>query len=95
MWRKNTKIYYSIYFLQYYIIYNIYNLLFTTLAVITHNSIAIRHPVTVVFIFTIVLPQNVIFGSVQTIAYATLLERSDDNALRDGFPSSRHPPRDF
>jgi len=29
-------------------LYNIYNLLFTTLAVITHNSIAIRHPVTVI-----------------------------------------------
>jgi len=29
------------------------------------------------------------------IAYATLRERSDDNPLRDGFPCSRNPPRDF
>ena len=35
------------------------------------------------------------FGSVQSNAYATLLERSDDNAHRDGFTCSRHPPRDF
>ena len=44
--------------------------------------------VTIIIIFTIVLPYNVIFGSVQSIAYATLLERSDNNALRDGFPRS-------
>jgi len=29
-------------------LYNIYNLLFTTLAINTHNSIAIRHPVTTI-----------------------------------------------
>ena len=40
-----------------------YNFLFIRLAVITHNWIAIRHPVIIIFIFTIVLPQNVIFGS--------------------------------
>ena len=77
------------------ILYNIYNLLFIRLAVITHNWTVIRHTVTIIFIFTIVLPQNVIFGSVQSIAYATLLGRPDDNALRDGFPCSRHPPREF
>ena len=59
--------------------YYIYNSLSIRLAAITHNSIAIRHPVTIIFIFTIVLPQNVIFRSVQSIAYATLLERCDDN----------------
>jgi hypothetical protein len=37
-------------------LHNIYNLLFITLAVNTHNPIAIRRPVTLVFIFTIVLP---------------------------------------
>jgi len=78
-----------------FILYNIYNLLFIRLAVITHNWIVICHPVTIIFIFTIVLPQNFIFGSVRSIAYATLLERSDDNALWDGFPCSRHPPCDF
>ena len=46
-------------------------------SVITESSSG--HPVTVIFIFTIVLPWNVIFGSVQSIAYATLLERSDHN----------------
>jgi len=63
-------------------------------AVITHNWIIIRvlNPVTIIFFFNIALPQNVIFGSVQSIAYATLLERSDDNALRDGFPGSQRPP---
>jgi len=45
------------------ILYNIYNLLFIRLAVITHNWIVIRYPVTIIFIFTIVLPYNVIFGS--------------------------------
>ena len=35
-----------------FIIYNIYNLSFIRLAVITHNWIVIRHPVTVIFIFT-------------------------------------------
>ena len=39
-----------------FIIYNIYNLLFITLTVITHNWIVIRHPVTVIFIFTVILP---------------------------------------
>jgi len=81
--------------LLFIILYNIYNLLFIRLAVITHNWIVIRHPVSIFFIFTIVLPQNVIFGSVQIIVYVTLLERSADNALRDDFPCSRHPPRDF
>ena len=38
-----------------FIIYNIYNLLFIRLAFITHNWIAIRHPVTIICIFTIVL----------------------------------------
>ena len=71
--------------LLFIILYNIYNLLFIRPAAITHNPIAIRHPVTIIFIFTIVLPQNVIFWSVQSIAYATLLERSDDNALRMAF----------
>ena len=84
-----------LFYLLFTILYNIYNLLFTRIAVITHNWIAIRHPVTIIFIFTIVLPQNVIFGSVQSIAYATLLERAGDNALWDGFPCSRQPPRDF
>ena len=37
-------------------LYNIYNLLFIRLAVITHNWIVIRHPVTIIFIFIIVLP---------------------------------------
>ena len=37
-------------------LYNIYNLLFIRLAVITHNWIIIRHPVTIIFIFTIALP---------------------------------------
>ena len=41
-------------FILYNILYNIYNLLFTRLAANTHNSIVIRHPVTVIFIFTIV-----------------------------------------
>jgi len=36
--------------------YNIYNLLFIGLGVITYNWIVIRHPVTIIFIFTIVLP---------------------------------------
>jgi hypothetical protein len=40
------------------------------------------------FIFNIVLPYNVIFGSVQSIAYATLLERFDNDALWDVFSSS-------
>jgi len=43
-------------FILYNILYNIYNLLFIRLAVITHNWIIIRHPVTIIFIFTIVLP---------------------------------------
>jgi len=34
--------------LLFIILYNIYNLSFTALAVITHNSIAIRHPVTII-----------------------------------------------
>jgi hypothetical protein len=34
-----------------------------------------------IVIFNIVLPYNDIFGSVQSIAYVTLLERYDDNAL--------------
>jgi len=84
-----------LFIILYNILYNIHNLLFIRLAVITHNWIIICHPVTIIFIFTIVLPLNVIFGFVQSIAYAILLERSDDNALRDGFPCSRHPPRDF
>ena len=44
------------FYLLFITLYNIYNVLFTTLAVITHNPIAIRHPVTTIFIFTIVLP---------------------------------------
>jgi len=36
-----------LFYLLFIILYNIYNLLFTTLAVMTHNSIAIRHPVTI------------------------------------------------
>ena len=32
-------------------------------------TIAIRHPVTIIFIFTIVLPQNVIFGSAAVRLY--------------------------
>ena len=36
-----------LFYLLFIMLYNIYNLLFTTLAVITHNSIAIRHPVTI------------------------------------------------
>jgi len=52
-----------------FIIYNIYNLLFIRLAVITHNWIVIRHPVTIIFIFTIVLPQNVIIGSAAVRLY--------------------------
>jgi len=35
-------------YLLFIILYNIYNLLFITLAVITHNPIAIRHPVTII-----------------------------------------------
>ena len=42
--------------LLFIILCNIYNLLFIRLAVITHNWIVIRHPVTIIFIFTIVLP---------------------------------------
>ena len=95
--RAIRKIQYNnlLFYLLFIILYNIYNLLFIRLAVITHNWIIIRHPVTIIFIFTIVLPQNVIFGSVQSIAYAAFLERSDDNGLRDGFPYSQHPPCDF
>jgi len=37
-----------LFYLLFIILYNIYNLLFTTLAVITHNPIAIRHPVTII-----------------------------------------------
>ena len=85
----NNLLFYLLFIILYNILFNIYNLLFIRLAVITHNWIVI------IFIFTIVLPQNVIFRSVQSITYATLLERSDDNALRDGFPCSRQPPRDF
>ena len=48
----NTIIYCFIYYL-YYTLCNIYNLLFIRLAVITHNWIVIRHPVTIIFIFTI------------------------------------------
>jgi hypothetical protein len=56
-------------FITYY-----YNLLFTRFAFITRNRIVIRalHPVTIIFIFNIVLPYSVIFGSVQSIAFATL-----------------------
>ena len=32
-------------------------------------TIAIRHPVTIIFIFTFVLPQNVIFGSAAVRLY--------------------------
>jgi hypothetical protein len=34
--------------------------------------IRVLHPVTTIFIFNIVLPYNDIYGSVQSIAYATL-----------------------
>jgi len=44
-----------LFYLLFIIIYNIYNLLFIRLAVITHNWIVISHPVTIIFIFTIVL----------------------------------------
>jgi len=40
--------------LLYIILYNIYILLFIRLAIITNNWNVIRHPVTIVFIFTIV-----------------------------------------
>ena len=58
-----------LFYLLFITLYNIYNLLFITLAVITHNPIAIRHPVTTIFICTIVLPQNVIFGSAAVRLY--------------------------
>jgi len=41
--------------LLFIILYNIYNLLFIRFAAITHNWIVIHHPVTIIFIFTIVL----------------------------------------
>jgi hypothetical protein len=49
------------------------NLLFIRFTVIAHNLIVIcaLHPVTIIFIFNIVLPYNDIFRSVQSIAYAT------------------------
>ena len=34
--------------LLFIILYNVYNLLFIRLAFITHNSIAMRHPVTII-----------------------------------------------
>jgi len=37
-----------LFYLLFIILYNIYNLLFTRLAVITHNWIVIRHPVTII-----------------------------------------------
>jgi len=52
----NYLSFYLLFIILYNILYNIYNLLFIRLAVITHNRIAIRHPVTIIFIFTIVLP---------------------------------------
>jgi len=79
----NNLLFYLLFIILYNILYNIYKLLFVWLTVITHYWIIIRHSVTI------------IFGSIQSIAYATLLERSDDNAIQDGFPCSRHPLRDF
>jgi len=43
----NNLLFYLL-FIIYNILYNIYNVLFIRLAVITHNSIAIRHPVTII-----------------------------------------------
>ena len=36
-------------YLNHHVLYNIYNLLFIRFAVITHNWIVIRHPVTIIF----------------------------------------------
>ena len=91
----NNLLFYLLFIILYNTLYNIYNLLLIRLAVITHNWIVIHQPVTIIFIFITVLPQNFIFRSVQSFAYATLLERSAANANRDGFPCSQHPPRDF
>ena len=46
-----------LFYLLFIILYNIYNILFIRPAVITDNAIAIRHPVTIIFIFIIVLPK--------------------------------------
>ena len=45
-----------LFYLLFIILYNTYSLLFIRLAVIIHNWIVILHPVTIIFIFTIVLP---------------------------------------
>jgi len=52
----NNLLFYLLFIILYNILHNIYNLLFIRLTVITNNWIVIRHPVTMVFIFTIVLP---------------------------------------
>jgi len=52
----NNLLFYLLFIILYNISYNIYNLLFIRLAVITHTWIVIRHPVTIIFIFIIVLP---------------------------------------
>ena len=54
-WKNDRAAVRAVRKIQFIILYNIYNLLFIRLAVITHNWIVIRHPVTIIFIFTIVL----------------------------------------
>ena len=44
----SNLLFYLLFIILYNILYSVYNLSFTTLAVITHNSIAIRHPVTTI-----------------------------------------------
>jgi len=46
--QHNNLLFYLLFIILYNILYNIYNLLFIRLAVITHNSIAIRHPFTII-----------------------------------------------
>ena len=52
----NNLLFYLLFIILYNILCNVYNLLFIRLAIITYNWIVIRHPVTIIFIFTIVLP---------------------------------------
>jgi hypothetical protein len=67
----NNLLFYLLFIILYNTLHNIYNLLFITRTAITHNSNAIRPPIE--------CPSS--SDPSQSIAYATLIERSDDNAL--------------
>ena len=80
----NNLLFYLLFIIICNILYNIYNSLFIRLAVITHNCIAISHPVTVIFIITTVLPQNVISRSaaVRLCCWHLLLQRGVTGTAR-------------